>query len=233
MPTLPQTPIFVAIDTHDLAAATDLSAALAQAGLGLKFGLEFYGAHGPDGIARARPAQAPLFLDLKFHDIPATVAGAVRSAVARLQPDYLTVHASGGPAMLRAAVEAVAGSKTKILAVTVLTSLDDDDLQAVGQQGPANVQVARLGRMAVDAGVHGLVCAAPEIASLRAALGGEPVLMVPGIRPGWADANDQKRVLTPVEALQLGATHLVIGRPITAAPAPIEAARRILAEIAA
>jgi orotidine-5'-phosphate decarboxylase len=225
--------IFAAIDVRDPTRAAELAAQLAGTGVGLKFGLEFFVAHGAAGVARARPQGAPLFLDLKLHDIPATVAGAVASAIEKLEPDFLTLHASGGPAMLEAAVSEARGSRTRLLGVTVLTSLDDDDLETVGQKGPVNDQVVRLARLGLHTGLDGFVCAPTEAAELRATIGRAPVLMVPGIRPAWAGQDDQKRVLTPAQAIALGADHLVIGRPLTKAADPAAAARRVLDELAA
>lgn len=230
--------IFCALDTTDIERARGLAGSLSSV-CGLKLGLEFFNAHGPQGV-RAVMESAPdgvLFLDLKFHDIPNTVAGAVRAAVA-LRPMYLNVHASGGAEMMRAAVEAAQGESArlgipspKLLAVTVLTSLDDSGLEAVGQAPPASDQVRRLADLAQRSGLDGVVCSAHEIAALRAACGPDFVLMVPGIRPVGADSGDQKRVMTPPAAMQAGASHLVIGRPITGAADPTEAARGILRSI--
>lgn len=230
--------VFVALDTPDLVRAETLATDLAGLVGGLKIGNEFFTALGPVGV-RAVTDQVPLFLDLKFHDIPNTVAGAVRSACL-VRPFMLTVHASGGPAMLRAAAEtahdgaAAAGvPRPLILGVTVLTSLDDNDLAAVGQTGPAGDQVKRLAALAQDCGLDGVICSPREIAALRALCGPDFVLTVPGIRPDWAAAGDQKRVMTPAEALAAGASYLVIGRPITGADHPQAAARRIADELAA
>jgi orotidine-5'-phosphate decarboxylase len=233
-------PVFVAIDTPGVEAARALAQRLSGRVGGLKLGLEFFCAAGPEGIrAVMAGSPLPLFLDLKLHDIPNTVAGAVRSVVP-LQPAYLTIHAGGGRAMMRAAVEAAADeaarrgvARPRILAVTVLTSLDGDDLAAVGQAGPVADQVRRLALLARDAGIDGAVCSPNEVAALRSICGPDFVLMVPGIRPHWAAAQDQKRVLTPAEAVRAGASHLVIGRPITAAADPAEAAQRIADELAA
>lgn len=229
-------PVFAAIDTIDLAAAQSLCRALKGAVGGVKLGLEFFVANGPAGVrAAAAEFDLPLFLDLKLHDIPNTVAGAVRASLP-LAPAFLTIHASGGPAMIEAAAKtaALAGeSRPRILAVTVLTSLDDGDLAKVGQQTPALEQVVRLARLAQESGADGIVCSPAEAAAVRAACGPDFILMIPGIRPEWAAAGDQKRFTTPAQAMAAGATHLVIGRPITGADDPAAAARRIAAELAA
>jgi orotidine-5'-phosphate decarboxylase len=221
-------PVFVAIDTTDLDHAKRLAARLKPHVGGVKLGLEFFSAHGPSGVRAFADLGLPVFLDLKFHDIPNTVAGAVRAA-AGLGVDILNVHAAGGPAMLRAAVEAARAVNpgTKVIAVTVLTSLADADLEAVGQRGPASDQVLRLAFLTRDCGLDGVVCSAHEIGALRAALGPEFLLVVPGIRPKGADLGDQQRVMGPKEARDAGASALVIGRPITAASDPVAAARAI------
>jgi len=200
---------------------------------GLKLGLEFFMAHGAAGYQTIAASGAPIFLDVKLHDIPNTVAGAVSSLVP-LRPTYITLHASGGMAMMKAAVESATkaqGPRPKLLAVTVLTSLDNKDLASVGQHTNTTEQVVRLGKLAKESGVDGCVCSPEEIKPLREALGKDFILMVPGIRPAWAASNDQKRTLTPREAYEAGATHLVVGRPITKAEDPVEAARKILAEL--
>ena len=228
--------IFVAIDTPDLGRAAALARDLSGAVGGIKLGKEFFTAHGPDGV-RAVAGGERLFLDLKFHDIPNTVAGAVRAAVHR-RPFMLTLHASGGRAMMEAAAEAAreaaedaAVARPLVLGVTVLTSLDGADLKAVGQKGPPGSQVERLAALAQDSGCDGVVCSPREIAALRAACGPGLKLVVPGIRPSWAASGDQKRVMTPSEALAAGADYLVIGRPITAAEDPVAAAMRIAEEL--
>jgi orotidine-5'-phosphate decarboxylase len=233
----PKHRIFVALDTQDLTRAAALARALAGLVGGVKLGKEFFTAQGPDGV-RAVAGGERLFLDLKFHDIPNTVAGAVRAAV-HLRPAIVNVHASGGQAMMQAAAEAAREAaedaevpRPLVLAVTVLTSLDDDDLTAVGQQAPVSDQVLRLARLAQGSGLDGVVCSPREIAALRRACDPGFVLLVPGIRPGWAAKGDQKRVMTPAEALAAGADYLVIGRPITGADDPAAAARRIVGEIA-
>ncbi|MPY70276.1 MAG: orotidine-5'-phosphate decarboxylase [Alphaproteobacteria bacterium] len=224
--------VFCAIDTTDLAQATALARALAGAVGGVKLGNEFFTAHGPDGFRAVAATGQRIFLDLKFHDIPNTVAGAVRAA-RELGCHMLTVHASGGAAMVRAAAGARGGEDGPlILGVTVLTSLGEDDLTAVGQQGPMADQVLRLARLATGAGATGLVASPLEVPALRAGLGAKALLVVPGIRPEWASSDDQKRITTPADAVRAGADYLVVGRPITRADDPAAAARRIAAEIA-
>lgn len=230
-------PVFAALDTTDLARARQLAGLVAPHVGGLKLGLEFFLAQGLANTAEVA-GSTPLFLDLKLHDIPNTVAGAVR-AIAALKPEFLTVHAAGGPAMLRAAVDEAAeaagrtGHRVKLLGVTVLTSLDDGDLDAVGQRGPAADQVRRLALLARTCGLDGVICSPYEVAGLRAELGPDFQLVVPGIRPAGAALGDQKRVMGPREAIAAGASRLVIGRPITDAPDPAAAARAIAAELVA
>lgn len=231
-------PVFVALDTTDMAEATAWARRVAGAVGGIKLGLEFFVANGPAGVrsVMSEAPGTPLFLDLKLHDIPNTVAGGVRAACA-LRPRYVTIHASGGPAMLKAAAEAArqagGAERPKLLGVTVLTSLSEDDLDRVGFARRAmQEQVAGLARLAREGGLDGVICSPHEVASLRAAFGPGFVLMVPGVRPSWSAADDQKRVMTPAEAMRAGATHLVIGRPITRAADPAGAAKRIADEIA-
>ncbi len=239
--------VLAAIDTADLDAAAAQAGRLGPSVAGIKLGLEFYMAHGAPGYRRIAgiiaPQQgptegkAPIFLDLKFHDIPNTVAGAVRS-VASLEPLILNVHASGGKTMMRAARDAAAESADKfnlrrpqVIGVTVLTSLDDVDLRRVGQAVPARDQVLRLAELAKESDLDGVVCSPQEIVALRERLGNDFLLVTPGIRPDWAAAGDQKRVMTPAEAARAGADYLVIGRPITGDEDPAGAAGRIVAEI--
>ena len=221
-------PVFVALDTTDLDQAKSLAARLKPHIGGLKLGLEFFSAHGPSGVRGFVEFGLPIFLDLKFHDIPNTVAGAIRAA-AGLGVEIINVHAAGGGAMMKAAREAAHGvnPKTKVIAVTVLTSLSDADLDSVGQRGPAPDQVLRLATLTRDCGLAGVVCSAHEIALLRKSLGPDFLLVVPGIRPKGADLADQQRVMGPAEARDLGASILVIGRPITGASDPLAAARDI------
>ena len=224
-----QNPVFVAIDTPDLKRALDLAKAVRPYVGGLKVGLEFLTARGSDGLAAIVEAGLPVFADVKFHDIPNTVAGAARE-LARLGAAIFNVHASGGEAMLRAARAAASAVNphVKLIAVTVLTSFDDRDLEPVGQRGPAAEQVVRLARLAQSCGLDGVVCSAREIAVVRDVLGPDFLIAVPGIRPEGADLADQRRVMTPVEAARAGAGILVIGRPITGAADPGEAARAIM-----
>jgi orotidine-5'-phosphate decarboxylase len=224
-------PIFCAIDTPELARARGLAASLRGAA-NIKLGLEFFVANGPAGV-REVAGKAPLFLDLKLHDIPNTVAGAVR-AVAPLKPLLLTLHCAGGPTMMREAAAAAAataqgGRRMQLLGVSVLTSLDDNDLAALGQRGPVGEQVVRLALLARDNGLDGVVCSPLEVPALRAACGPKFLLVVPGIRLLGGASGDQKRVMGPREALAAGADYLVIGRPITGAPDPAAAARALLA----
>jgi orotidine-5'-phosphate decarboxylase len=222
-------PIAVALDAPDLETAARWASLVTPHVSTVKVGLELYLRYGPDVVASVRGASGvQLFLDLKLHDIPATVAGAAH-AVARLRPAYLTVHAAGGAAMIRAAVEAA--PQTKIAAVTVLTSLSDGDLTDIGITGSATDAVRRLATMAVEAGAPALVCSPREVAVVRAEVGPGVTLITPGVRPEGADAQDQARVATPEQALAAGADLLVIGRPITGAPDPGAAAARIAAAI--
>jgi len=222
--------IFCAIDTSDLDHACELSKQIAPVTCGIKLGLEFFNAFGLSGVERVMKAtpDAQLFLDLKFHDIPNTVAGAVRAISENFAPAYVNVHAVGGRAMMEAAKYAC-GDKTKLLAVTLLTSLDEAAVVEVGYREGLAQRVEQLACLTRDVGLDGVVCSAHEIERLRAACGDDFVLMVPGIRPAGAAKGDQKRVMSPEEALGVGATHLVIGRPITGAPDPAQAAADILA----
>jgi orotidine-5'-phosphate decarboxylase len=223
--------LIAAIDTPDLVQAQALVRGVApHCGL-VKLGLEFFLRHGPEGFAAAVQGN-PVFLDLKLHDIPNTVAGAVRSLLP-LGAAMLTIHAGGGAKMIEAAAKAAgAGSqRPKILAVTVLTSLDEAALADMGVAGGTGAQVLRLARIALENGADGLVCSPHEIARLRDAFGATPILVVPGIRPAGAALGDQARVMTPEEAVQAGADYIVVGRPITEAVDPGAAAALIAASI--
>ena len=230
--------LLCAIDTTELDAAVSVATSLKGLVGGVKLGLEFFTANGPGGVAAVAESGLPLFLDLKFYDIPNTVAGAIRGSVG-LNPFMITVHVGGGSAMLRAAMAAsfrVAtqndGRRPLVIGVTVLTSFDEDDVAQVGMQGPLPDQVRRLAELAQGSGIDGVVCSAHEIADLRRQCGDDFKLVVPGIRPAWSSADDQKRIVTPQEALRRGADYLVVGRPIVRSDDPPAAARRILDEMA-
>jgi orotidine-5'-phosphate decarboxylase len=225
--------LIVALDVGALDAAAVLVEQLYPTVTLFKVGLQLFTAEGPRAVERVRQRGGEVFLDLKLHDIPNTVAGAVREA-ARLGAVMCTLHASGGRAMLQTAQEAVAasGSPMRLLAVTVLTSLDSRGLEEVaGSTLDLSAQVVRLASLAREAGLDGVVASPHEIGPLRAALGPSMRLVIPGIRPAWASAEDQRRVMTPQEAALAGADYLVIGRPITAAADPAQATRRILDEL--
>jgi orotidine-5'-phosphate decarboxylase len=225
--------LIVALDVPSAEAATALVERLKSACHWFKVGLELFTAAGPAMVEKLAADGYSVFLDLKFHDIPYTVAGAVRSA-AKLGARMMTVHAAGGPAMLeaaRAALEGIPGAP-QLLAVTVLTSMDAVQLKAAGVGRAAARQVDLLAKMGMKAGIRGFVCSPEEVAALRALTGPDGVLVVPGIRPAGADACDQKRIATPAEALRAGASYLVVGRPITQAADPAAAAEAILNEMA-
>jgi orotidine-5'-phosphate decarboxylase len=226
--------IFCALDRADLDGALALGRSLVGVVDGLKVGLEFVTANGPDGVRRVVDLGLPVFLDVKFHDIPNTVAGAVAAARA-LGVAMLTLHVAGGPEMLRAAVESARAGVPcpKLIGVTVLTSLDDADLAALGISEKVQAHVLRLAELAWDTGLDGIVCAPPEIALLRGRFEHDFQLVVPGIRPAGSVVGDQKRARSPADAAAAGADVLVIGRPITAASDPRAAAQAISAEIAA
>jgi len=220
-------PICVALDTPDPAKArallTDLKAHVGMA----KVGMELFYAHGPEGYREVAAAGVPIFLDLKLHDIPNTVAGGMASLM-RLDPlpAIVNVHASGGKAMMEAAAHAVGGAATRIVAVTLLTSLSQDDAAQVGFDASRSTaeHTAELALLAMSSGLDGVVCSPNDVAGIRAACGQQFLTVVPGIRPEGSASGDQKRIATPESARADGADILVIGRPITAAPDPIAAA---------
>ena len=239
---MPNVSLYCALDARDRPTVEGLAHLLAPAVGGLKLGLEYFCAHGPEGVSAVHAAGRPLFLDLKLHDIPNTVAGAVRSVVA-LEPYYLTIHAGGGVTMMRAARGAAEEEAARrgvappnLLGVTVLTSLNAAALTRQGIAGSAHDQVLRLAALAHEAGLAGVVASPHELATLRAAHGPDFHIVVPGIRPAsgaGSGKGDQARVATPADAARAGATALVVGRPITQAPDPLEAARTIVGEIEA
>ncbi|HXG82099.1 MAG TPA: orotidine-5'-phosphate decarboxylase [Sphingomicrobium sp.] len=221
-------PIYVAIDTPDMDRARAIAAAVKRHAGGLKLGLEFFCHNGRSGVLELAELGLPIFLDLKLHDIPNTVAKSIQ-ALAPITPAVLTVHAAGGRAMLEDA-KAAAPAGTKVVAVTVLTSLDGDDLQAIGVNGNSHSQVERLAGLAKQAGLDGIVCSGNEVAAARKKWK-EGFFVVPGIRPVNSHVADQKRVMTPRGAIDAGASILVIGRPITGSDDPAMAVREIAATL--
>lgn len=224
-----QAEIIVALDEPSLDEARRLMGKLEGRARFYKVGLQLFIAAGPAAVEAVKAHGARVFLDLKLHDIPNTVASAVRSA-RELGVDLCTIHLGGGPEMCAAAVEE-AGKKMTVLGVTVLTSSNQATLEACGVQGSVGEQVVRLAMMGHAAGVRGFVASALELPLLRQELGQEPLLVIPGVRPAGSDAGDQKRTATPAEVVRGGATHLVIGRPISRAASPAEAFDRIVREI--
>ena len=221
-------PIYVAIDTPDLERAKGIATKIRNHVGGIKLGLEFFSANGRHGIREMAELGLPIFLDLKFHDIPNTVAKAIQ-ALRPLNPAILTVHAAGGRAMLEDA-KAAAPEGTKVVAVTVLTSLDGSDLESIGLASDPHPQVERLTELAREAGLDGVVCSGNEVAAAKR-VWPQGFFVVPGVRPSNSHGADQKRVMTPRAALDAGASILVIGRPITQAEDPDQAARAIEATL--
>ena len=231
----PHERIFVALDTTDLTKALDLANALSGHVGGIKLGKEFFTACGPEGVQAVTNCGMLVFLDLKFHDIPNTVAAAIKASLL-FSPYMVNVHACGGEMMMRAAAQSAgeAGEdRPLVLGVTVLTSMDESDLKGTGIESSVSDQVLRLASLSQFSGLDGVVCSAREVEDLREHLGESFKLVVPGIRPEWAQSNDQKRIVTPAAAVAIGADYLVIGRPITQSNNPVEAADKIAAEIAA
>lgn len=227
----PKNRICSALDFPAWAAAEPFARRIAPHVGMLKVGLELFTAEGPPVVRAAAALGRPVFLDLKLHDIPATVEGAAASAAAT-GAALLTVHAAGGSQMVKAAVRGGAG-RLRILAVTVLTSLDAAALDRIGLVGPPEAAVVRLARLAVEAGAGGLVCSPHEVAAVRAAVGPGPLLVVPGVRPAGAARGDQARVATPAEAVAAGADVIVLGRPLRDAPDPVAAALDVAAGLPA
>lgn len=221
-------PIYVALDTPDLEAAKAMALRVKNHVGGIKLGLEFFSANGRAGVREMAKLKVPIFLDLKLHDIPNTVGKAVQ-ALRPLNPAILTVHASGGRAMMEDA-KAAAPTGTKVVGVTVLTSLDGSDLASVGLDADPHAQVMRLAELSRDAGLDGIVCSGQEVAAVKA-IWPKGFFVVPGVRPADGHVGDQKRVVTPRQALDRGASVLVIGRPITQAQDPDLAARAIEATL--
>jgi orotidine-5'-phosphate decarboxylase len=228
----PRQRLIVALDVSSAAAAQKIVAAVGDSASCYKVGMQLYTAEGPKIVRDLVASGRRVFLDLKYHDIPNTVASAVREA-AGLGVSMLTVHASGGGKMMRAATEAARGRNAAlmVLAVTVLTSLDDNDLDKLGVHGRVKDQVLRLAALALADGCHGVVASAQEASELRSELEGDFAIVTPGIRPAGMEPGDQSRVVTPAEAIAAGASHIVVGRPITGAADPAAEARAILGQI--
>ena len=228
----PRQNLIVALDVSSAAAAQKIVAAVGDSALTYKVGMQLYTAEGPSVVRDLVASGRRVFLDLKYHDIPTTVAAAVREA-AELRVSMLTIHAAGGGKMIRAAVEAArnVNPSLMLLGVTVLTSMDDQDLDKVGVRGRVVDQVLRLAGLAITSGCHGVVASALEAAELRSELGNHFLIVTPGVRPAGKDHGDQSRVVTPAEAIAAGATYIVVGRPITAAPNPSDEARSILEQM--
>ncbi|MGC2196441.1 MAG: orotidine-5'-phosphate decarboxylase [Terriglobales bacterium] len=229
----PRERLIVALDVSSAAAAQKIVAAVGDSARFYKVGLQLYTAEGPQVVRDLVASGRQVFLDLKYHDIPNTVAAAVKET-SRLGVSMLTVHAAGGGTMMRAAVDAARNTRASplILAVTVLTSLDSRDLEHAGVRGTVVDQVSRLAALAIASGCHGVVASAQEAATLRAELGDDFLIVTPGVRPPGRDHGDQARVVTPAEAIASGASYIVVGRPITEASDPAAEAREILAQIA-
>lgn len=223
--------LIVALDVPDAAQARRLVGQIGDAAGSFKVGKQLFTAEGPQVVRDLVASGRKVFLDLKFHDIPNTVAGAVASAT-QLGVTMLSVHAAGGSRMLKAAVEA-AGSSIMVLAVTVLTSLSDADMTEIGVSGRVRDQALRMAALARSCGCAGIVVSPNEVAEIRRELGSGFAIVTPGIRPAGSRTGDQARIATPTEAIRAGATHLVVGRPITAEKDPAAAARAVLAEIEA
>jgi orotidine-5'-phosphate decarboxylase len=228
----PREKLIVALDVSTAAVAQKIVAAVGDSALTYKVGMQLYTAEGPQVVRDLVASGRRVFLDLKYHDIPNTVAAAVREA-ARLGVSMLTVHATGSIKMLRAAVDAARAVNPSllVLAVTVLTSLDQNDLEQVGVQGSVQEEVLRLSKLALASGCQGIVTSARESSRLRSELGDDFAIVTPGVRPVGSDHADQARVVTPAEAIAAGASHIVVGRPITEAADPAAEARSILQQI--
>jgi orotidine-5'-phosphate decarboxylase len=227
----PRRRLIVALDVSTAATAQKIVAAVGESALTYKVGMQLYTAEGPQIVRDLVATGRRVFLDLKYHDIPNTVGGAV-AAAAKLGVGMLTVHAAGSGKMLKAAVDAAQASPgLMILAVTVLTSLDSNDLDKIGVRGSVEDNVVRLATIALANGCHGVVASAREASTLRTELGEDFAIVTPGVRPAGVDIGDQVRVVTPAEAIAAGASHIVVGRPITEAADPAAEARAILAQI--
>ncbi len=225
-------PIIVAIDKNSETEAYQLTKELVGYVGAIKLGLEFFDTYGPDGIRNLQKLKIPIFLDLKIHDIPQTVKKTI-DTLSSLKPDILNVHALGGKKMMQFALESLLNNSpnTQLVAVTILTSLDDDDLQMMEMNISTKNLVSSLAKLTKETGLSGVVCSSEEIKLVREVCGKNFKIIVPGIRPEGSDKNDQKRIMTPKEAISLGADHLVIGRPITESKDPRKTAKEIVNSI--
>lgn len=225
-------PVFCAIDKPDLEQAMKICKAVSETGIGIKLGLEFFNALGPSSLKEIEKTfpNTPIFLDLKYHDIPNTVSGAIKAVTNDFKPAFLNVHASGGREMMEAAREACP-SETKLLAVTILTSINEENMIEAGYRPNVQDRVIQMAELSQQAGLEGVVCSSHEIEALRQICGKDFTLMVPGIRPEGSNSGDQKRIMTPKQAMEKGASHLVIGRPITQADDMKKAVTDILKSI--
>ena len=230
LPSRPQDKIIIALDVPDTDGALRLLDSLGEPPVLCKIGLELFTSRGPSVVKAVTDRGSRVFLDLKFHDIPNTVAHAVKSA-SGLGVAMTTLHAAGGPVMMEAASKAAEGTDLLLLAVTVLTSMDSAQLGSTGISVEPKEQVLRLAGLASNAGIGGIVCSPLEVTAVRESLGDKLRIVTPGVRPAWAAAGDQKRVMTPSEAVAAGSDWLVIGRPITAAESPKEAYAKVVAEL--
>ena len=224
------TNLICAIDTPDLKKAAALAAAIKPHVNIIKLGMEFFYAHGVKGYKEIKKTNAPIFLDLKIHDIPNTAAGAIR-ALLPLKPKMLTIHTSGGEAMMKAATEAAKGSGVMLLGVTILTSLDQAAIAQIGLNQPLENHVLRLAELSLNAGLNGIVCSPYELRALKTRFKNDLITVVPGIRPAGSAKADQSRTMIPAHAAEAGADYIVVGRPITEAATPAQAAKKIAAEL--
>lgn len=231
-----QKKIIVALDTKDTDQALDMASKLSNAAA-FKLGLEFFCANGPEGIRILTKKGLKIFLDLKLHDIPNTIEGAIKASVL-INPFMMTVHISGGRSMLQRSMSTIKECCEKkslkrplIVGVSVLTSIDEEDFNALGLSGRMEDQVKRLADLALNSGLDGIVCSAKELKGLRKHIDKNFIIVTPGIRPKWGERNDQKRIMTPTEAIKLGANYLVIGRPITGAKDPALAFEKLCSEV--
>ncbi len=223
--------LIIALDVRNATEAQALVQKIGGGAVFYKVGLQLFVAEGPRFVRDLVNSGKKVFLDLKFHDIPNTAAGAVKSA-AELGASLLTIHAAGGTKMMAAAVEAAGKTGAKILAVTMLTSIAEAEIKELALSGCVEDRVLTLAELAKNSGCHGVVASPREASQIRKVVGGEMLIVTPGIRPAGEAAGDQARISTPADALRAGATHLVVGRPITEAPDPAAAAQAILKEMA-